>query len=97
MRRLLLALAALVLLAGCSEEGDSDPEPLPPPVQRGGEYEKRVIRGWLLALNRDDYTGAADYFAVGASSTRATRSVCQAPRPHASSTRGCRAGRIWRE
>ena len=25
-----------------------------------------MIRGWLLALERDDYVGAADYFAVGA-------------------------------
>ncbi len=60
-------LAVLVLvMAACSEEDDAEPEPLPPPVQRGAEYEQRVIRGWLLALNRDDYDGAADYFAVGA-------------------------------
>jgi hypothetical protein len=68
MRRVLVMLAGVALLAGCSEENerDPDPEPLPPPVQRGAEYEQRVIRGWLLALNRDDYVGAADYFAVGA-------------------------------
>jgi hypothetical protein len=67
MRRVAVLLGALVLLAGCSEgESDPEPEPLPPPVQRGAEYEKRVIRGWLLALNRDDYDGAADFFAVGA-------------------------------
>lgn len=66
MRRILLALAGLALLGGCSEESEPDPEPLPPPSQSGGEYEKRVIRGWLLALGRNDYTGAADYFAVGA-------------------------------
>jgi hypothetical protein len=60
-------MVALLLLAvsGCEEE-ESRPDPLPPPVQRGAEYEKRVIRGWLLALNRDDYVGAAEYFAVGA-------------------------------
>ena len=65
---LLLALAGLALLAGCSEESepDPDPKPLPPPVQRGAEYEKRVIRGWLLALNREDFAGAANFFAVGA-------------------------------
>jgi hypothetical protein len=64
-----IAIVALLLLAvsGCEGEGEeSEPEPLPPPVQRGAEYEQRVIRGWLLALNRDDYVGAADYFAVGA-------------------------------
>jgi hypothetical protein len=68
MRGVLLALACLALLGGCSEESEPEPEPepLPPPVQRGAEYEKRVIRGWLLALGRDDYVGAADYFAVGA-------------------------------
>jgi hypothetical protein len=68
MRPMLLALACVALLAGCSEESDPDPdpEPLPPPVQRGADYEKRVIRGWLLALGRDDYAGAADFFARGA-------------------------------
>ena len=61
-----IAIVALLLLApaGCEEE--SQPDPLPPPEQRGAEYEKRVIRGWLLALGRDDYAGAADYFARGA-------------------------------
>jgi hypothetical protein len=61
-------IAMLALTAGCSggDDDDADKDPLPPPVQRGAEYEKRVIRGWLLALNRDDYVGAADYFAVGA-------------------------------
>ncbi len=63
--RLLLALLALAVLGGCDDEDAAD-APLPPPQQRGGEYEKRVIRGWLLALGRDDYTGAADYFARGA-------------------------------
>ena len=63
-------MVALLLLAlsGCEEDGESrpDPEPLPPPVQRGAEYERRVIRGWLLALQRDDYAGAAGFFADGA-------------------------------
>lgn len=65
-----IAVIALLLLAlsGCADDGESrqDPEPLPPPVQRGAEYEQRVIRGWLLALQRDDYAGAADFFADGA-------------------------------
>jgi hypothetical protein len=61
-----IAIVALLLLvmSGCEEE--SRPDPLPPPVQRGAEYEKRVIRGWLLALQRDDYSGAAHFFADGA-------------------------------
>ena len=68
MRRMAVLLASLVLLGGCSggDDDDADQDPLPPPVQRGAEYEKRVIRGWLLALGRDDYVGAADFFAVGA-------------------------------
>jgi hypothetical protein len=63
-----IVLVAALLLAplGCSEDADPEREPLPPPTQRGAAYEKRVIRGWLLALNRDDYDGAADYFAFGA-------------------------------
>jgi hypothetical protein len=62
-----IAIVALLLLApaGCENE-EPQPDPLPPPTQRGAEYEKRVIRGWLLALGRDDYGGAADYFARGA-------------------------------
>jgi hypothetical protein len=60
-----VVLATLLLLGGCDDE-DAQPAPLPPPEQRGAEYEARVIRGWLLALQRDDYDGAADYFARGA-------------------------------
>jgi hypothetical protein len=66
MRRVWLALAVLALLGGCDDEDAAEPEPLPPPAQRGAAYEERVIRGWLLALQRDDYTGAANYFAHGA-------------------------------
>jgi hypothetical protein len=53
----------LVALGGCEND---EPDPLPPPTQRGAAYEERVIRGWLLALERDDYDGAAYYFARGA-------------------------------
>jgi hypothetical protein len=60
-----VALAGLALAAGCDDDDPPD-EPLPPPQQSGADYEERVIRGWLLALGRDDYTGAADFFAVGA-------------------------------
>jgi hypothetical protein len=66
MRRAALVLVVgLALLTGCDDEDPAD-APLPPPQQRGAEYEKRVIRGWLLALQRDDYDGAAYYFARGA-------------------------------
>lgn len=61
-----IAMVALVLLAAGCEKDEPQVAPLPPPKQRGAEYEKRVIRGWLLALQRDDYDGAADYFARGA-------------------------------
>jgi hypothetical protein len=54
-----------VAVAGCDSASDQ-PDPLPPPKQRGAAYEERVIRGWLLALGRDDYDGAAAYFAPGA-------------------------------
>jgi hypothetical protein len=66
MRPAAVVLGVLAILAGCSEDREDAPEPLPPPVQRGAEYEERVIRGWLLALGRDDYDGAADFFAPGA-------------------------------
>ena len=57
MAAVLLVLAA----AGCSS-ADDEPEPEP---RRGGiySYEGRVIRGWLLALDRQDYAQAAYYFA----------------------------------
>jgi hypothetical protein len=65
MRPAAVLLAAIVLTGGCSGD-DDDPERLPPPQQRGAAYEERVIRGWLLALERDDFDGAAYYFARGA-------------------------------
>jgi hypothetical protein len=63
VRRALAALAlALVAPAGCDSSE--------PPAERrqGGlhSYEGRVIRGWLLSLDRQDYTQAAYYFAPGA-------------------------------
>jgi hypothetical protein len=58
-----IAIVALVLLATGCEKDEPEVDPLPPPVQQGAEYEKRVIRGWLLALQRDDYEGAARFFA----------------------------------
>jgi hypothetical protein len=58
-------LAALILVltaAGC----DSSEPPQPDEPTGVRSYEGRVIRGWLLALDRQDYTQAAYYFAPNA-------------------------------
>ena len=60
MRPALLA-AILLGLAGCQSE---EPEPEEPTGIRS--YEGRVIRGWLLSLERQDYAQAAYYFAPNA-------------------------------
>ena len=52
-------LLALAVLAGCDSESSDKPDPL-------HSYDGRVIRGWLLALERQDYEQAAYYFAPGA-------------------------------
>ena len=63
MRPLCLCLIAVLLaLAGCdssSGEPDRPADPL-------HSYDGRVIRGWLLALERQDYEQAAYYFAPNA-------------------------------
>ena len=68
--RLAVLIVALAALAGCdSSSSDSAAErPRTTPRQRPPAltYEERVIRGWLLALDRQDYDGAAYYFAPGA-------------------------------
>jgi hypothetical protein len=59
VRPLLIAVLLLALLAaGCNSKPDK-PDPL-------HTYDGRVIRGWLLALERQDYEQAAYYFAPGA-------------------------------
>ena len=61
MLRLCIAVVVLAV-AGCS--GDSpDPAAKPDPLH---SYNGRVIRGWLLSLERMDYTQAAYYFAPNA-------------------------------
>ena len=61
-----IAALALVLIApvGC-DSASSEPQPKPKadPLHT---YQGRVIRGWLLALERQDYEQAAYYFAPGA-------------------------------
>jgi hypothetical protein len=57
MRR--LCVVALLLLAGCNSDAPAKPDPL-------HTYNGRVIRGWLLSLDREDYTQAAYYFAPNA-------------------------------
>ena len=59
MRPLCLVVLVLVL-PGCNSASS---EPSPDPLH---SYEGRVIRGWLLALERQDYDQAAYYFAPGA-------------------------------
>jgi hypothetical protein len=51
---------ALIALAGCDSSSE---EPKPDPLH---SYNGRVIRGWLLSLERQDYEQAAYYFARGA-------------------------------
>ncbi|HEY7453056.1 MAG TPA: hypothetical protein VH683_00735 [Thermoleophilaceae bacterium] len=54
----------LLALAGCdSASSDPPPQERPDPLH---SYNGRVIRGWLLALERDDFQQAANYFAPGA-------------------------------
>lgn len=61
MRPLFIALAVLAL-AGCSSDSP-DPPAKPDPLHT---YNGRVIRGWLLSLERQDYGQAAYYFAPNA-------------------------------
>jgi hypothetical protein len=72
----LTALGAVLvaLVGGCdpssSDSDDSRADRSAPAPATGHRhhfsYEARVIRGWLLALDRQDYDGAAYYFAPGA-------------------------------
>jgi hypothetical protein len=61
MRRLVVAVV-LLALAGCNSSSD-DPPAKPDPLHT---YNGRVIRGWLLSLERQDYEQAAYYFAPNA-------------------------------
>jgi len=61
MRPLVVAVAVLAL-CGCSSSTD-DPVEKPDPLRT---YNGRVIRGWLLSLERQDYEQAAYYFAPNA-------------------------------
>ena len=81
MRPACLTALALVLIALGCDSASSDPKPKKPdPLHT---YEGRVIRGWLLSLERQDYDQAAYYFAPGAISTSAS-AVRQAGRTPAS-------------
>ena len=62
MRPLVVALTVLAL-AGCTSSSDDPPAQTPDPLHT---YNGRVIRGWLLSLERQDYEQAAYYFAPNA-------------------------------
>jgi hypothetical protein len=59
VRRRTLTAMLLALLAGCNSSPEKKPDPL-------HSYDGRVIRGWLLSLERQDYEQAAYYFAPNA-------------------------------
>jgi hypothetical protein len=61
MPRLCIAVVVLAL-AGCNSD-TADPPAKRDPLH---SYNGRVIRGWLLSLERQDYTQAAYYFAPNA-------------------------------
>ena len=62
--RLVCLVAVLLALAGCNSSSDEpDTNGKPDPLHT---YNGRVIRGWLLSLERQDYTQAAYYFAPNA-------------------------------
>jgi hypothetical protein len=61
--RPLCTVVVVLALAGCSS---SDPEPPARKADPLHSYNGRVIRGWLLSLDREDYTQAAYYFARNA-------------------------------
>ena len=59
---------ALAALGGCdlSSSDEAERSRSAAPQERHYSYPARVIRGWLLALERQDYAAAAYYFAPGA-------------------------------
>jgi hypothetical protein len=59
--RPLCVTVVLLALAGCNSSSDQPDKPDPLHT-----YNGRVIRGWLLSLERQDYTQAAYYFAPNA-------------------------------
>ena len=61
MRPVVVAVV-LLALSGCNSSSD-DPVENPDPLHT---YNGRVIRGWLLSLERQDYEQAAYYFAANA-------------------------------
>ena len=58
--RPLFVVAVLLALTGCNSSSSDEPVHKPDPLHT---YNGRVIRGWLLSLERQDYEQAAYYFA----------------------------------
>jgi hypothetical protein len=65
MRRLCIAVL-LLALAGCNSSPPERADPTPAKRDPLHSYDGRVIRGWLLSLERMDYEQAAYYFAPNA-------------------------------
>jgi hypothetical protein len=61
-----VTILVVASLAGCDLSSSDGTEPNEATASNHLSYEARVIRGWLLALDRSDYDGAAYYFAPGA-------------------------------
>jgi hypothetical protein len=59
--RPLSVVVVMLALAGCNSSSDEPDKPDPL-----HSYNGRVIRGWLLSLERQDYEQAAYYFAPNA-------------------------------
>jgi hypothetical protein len=65
VRPLAIALA-LLAFAGCNSSAPERPDPVGAKHDPLHSYDGRVIRGWLLSLERMDYEQAAYYFAPNA-------------------------------
>ena len=79
----------MLALAGCNSSSDEpEPQHKPDPLHT---YNGRVIRGWLLSLERQDYEQAAYYFAPHALIDQGIPTGSTPNRTPSRSTRGFRA------
>src|SRR5262245_36135485 len=73
MRPVLILIAVVTTLSGCSISGGSSkdkdagtPQRITEPQHRRSLTDENVVRGWLTALKLGDYRAAADFFASDA-------------------------------